>query len=138
MWLSWIFSFFSSVTVTTYRGRDKKRICVFYVFYMSRYAHVSKNMHVRYAKHFLIRKALPIWSVSDLFTFLSVIQTEFCVPIYSWWNSRLFPPQMDGKPVSDFFFLTFGTIIKLTDNSVLIWWTLLITIQTTDIEWVHI
>ena len=81
------------------RRRDKQRICVFYATVKSKYSIVSKIKRTRYAESFSDTQITSAWCVSDLFAFISVLQTEFCIFINSGRNSRLLLLQMDGKPV---------------------------------------
>ena len=82
MWNMQKFLIFKRVPLTIYilyRRRDKLRICVFYASVKSRYAIVLKIKRTRYAEHFSNMQITAIWCVSVFLTFLSILQTEFCV-----------------------------------------------------------
>ena len=66
-----------------FRRRDKQRICVFYASVKSRYAIVLKIKRTKYAERFSETQITAICCVSILLTFLSILQTEFCVFINS-------------------------------------------------------
>ena len=54
----------------------------------SRYSIVSKIKRTRYAESFSDTQITSAWCVSDLFAFIPVLQTEFCIFINSGRNSR--------------------------------------------------
>ena len=80
--------------------RDKQRIWLFYARVNSRYAIFFRKLSVSDIQNvFSDMQITSVWCISDFFTFLSIIQTKFCIFINSGRNSCILLLKKDGKQV---------------------------------------